>query len=85
METEYKKLDNNQIMICYKDGIKIIEHAWGMYNQIKIIETEDSIIYKWTIFDFDINDWIDDIENETEIIVDGQNYQPVDGKIEIFF
>jgi hypothetical protein len=46
-------------------------------------ETELSIVYQWGKYDFEECTFIVDIENNTSILIDGIEYTPIDGRVEI--
>lgn len=63
---------------------RVIETSIGAEREIRKIDYIDRVIYQWFKFDISIGEYVPDTENTQEIIVDGNHYKPVNGKLEIF-
>jgi len=55
----------------------------GMEKEVRVETLADKIVYQWYKFDLLIKDYVIDLENTTQIEIDGVNYNPINGTVEI--
>lgn len=79
----YNILNNKQVMKQTKGKNYEIWNPVGNEIQIKKIDSDIETIYKWTKFDINLEDWIDDLENKNPIKINDKEFIPMNGKIKI--
>ena len=53
----------------------------GMEKEIHITETSEKRLYQWMKFNLEAEQYINDTENITYIVIDGIEHTPVYGKV----
>jgi len=75
--------ENGQVM---EKEISETHEQWspiGMEREVRITETETTMIYQWTKFSVLSETWEADTTNTTSIMIEGIEYNPIDGKVTV--
>jgi hypothetical protein len=75
--------DNLILIPNYYEELLLSTYDNVSFTKYKIIEGELSIVYQWQKFDLGQGVYVDDITNNTPIIIDDIEYIPINGKVEI--
>jgi hypothetical protein len=75
--------DNLILIPNYYEELLLSTYDNGRFKKHTIVNTDTTTVYQWQKFDLGQGVYVDDITNNTPIIIDDIEYIPINGKVEI--